>query len=233
MKKILTILLSLAMIVGLCACGSEKPTENNEKDNTNTNVENVVEETEDNETEVIKEDEVPWGVTENIVVDNNNILLRVFVNFSNFTGPTRGTGKLATQSDGSIMLFDGQNTENDLSPEKLEDVFPTYFEKAKFVLESEYVVKRKNFDFTIEKEEIVTINDYQMYKVSGKHSYTVVDENYKEKDYTCDYVAYATKTKGNDAIAYWMVIDGTQDNSLANKIDELGQKMANSFFEQQ
>ena len=101
------------------------------------------------------------------------------------------------------------------------------------MLESEYVAKRKNFDFTIEQEENITINGYEMCKISGKHSYTVVDENYKEKDYSCNYVAYATRTKGNDAIVYWMVIDGTKDNSLVNKIDELGQKMANSFCEQQ
>ena len=229
MKRIFTFILCLMLIICCVAC---KKDETIDKASNENSKESVEEESTDS-MPADDDEETPWGVTENTVVDNNNKLLRVFVNFSDFTGPTRGSGKLATQSDGSIMLFDGQSPEITLPSEKIEDVFPAYFERAVFMLESEYVAKRKNFDFTIEQKENVTINEYEMCKISGKHSYTVVDENYKEKDYSCNYVAYATRTKGNNAIVYWMVIDGTKDNSLVNKIDELGQKMANSFCEQQ
>lgn len=229
MKRIFTFILCLMMIICCVACKKDETIDKSSNENSNESVEKDSTDI----TPAVNDEETPWGVTENTVVDNNNKLLRVFVNFSDFTGPTRGSGKLATQSDGSIMLFDGQSPEITLPSEKIEDVFPAYFERAVFMLESEYVAKRKNFDFTIEQEENVTINGYEMCKISGKHSYTVVDENYKEKDYSCNYVAYATRTKGNDAIVYWMVIDGTKDNSLVNKIDELGQKMANSFCEQQ
>ena len=229
MKRIFTFILCLMLIICCVEC---KKDETIDKASNENSKESVEEESTDS-MPADDDEETPWGVTENTVVDNNNKLLRVFVNFSDFTGPTRGSGKLATQSDGSILLFDGQSPEITLPSEKIEDVFPAYFERAVFMLESEYVAKRKNFDFTIEQKENVTINEYEMCKISGKHSYTVVDENYKEKDYSCNYVAYATRTKGNNAIVYWMVIDGTKDNSLVNKIDELGQKMANSFCEQQ
>ena len=49
MKKILIILLSFTIIVGLCACESEKPNDN--KDKANENIENIQKETEDEKEE--------------------------------------------------------------------------------------------------------------------------------------------------------------------------------------
>lgn len=56
MKKMLAITLSLTIILSLCACGNDKPSDTNEKDNADTNIESVVEETEDDETEDEKEE---------------------------------------------------------------------------------------------------------------------------------------------------------------------------------
>lgn len=176
--------------------------------------------------------EKEWGVTERLVVEKDNQMCRVLVNFADYLGQTRATGRMAEQKDGSIMIIDGQGavTTIEIPSGKAEDIFPAYFAQTEAIMSTAHVSKRKNFTFTIESKETVTINGYEMCKVKGTHTYSpfIGDEVISQK-----FVAYATFAKANGAVVNWMVLDGTPDGLLENSLEDLGRKMAESFKEAQ
>lgn len=225
MKKLLALLLAAVMVLGLTACGSKKSTDKgvNSSSATESSASTVSEPD-------AEEPEKEWGVTENMTVKDNDKTVRVFVNFRDYLGPTRGTGKLAAQGDGSVMIIDGHGivTEIELPDDKAENIFPAYFEQTKKIMNDQYAGHRENYEFTLESKENVTINGYEMCKVTGTHTYNEIG---RPKILSQKFVAYATFAKQNGAVVYWMVLDGTEDGSLSDKLEDSGRKMAESFRE--
>lgn len=230
MKKFIILLIAVVLILCIVACSSKK----NQDNVTDVAPSDVVEEQKDDDTttaEPVKEDtEEAFKATESMIVESNGTAKFVFVDFMDVGGPSRGTGVLAIQSNRSVMILDSQYLSSpEVASGKIEDIFPTYFSQTEAIVEAQYIGDRLNFAFEVESKENVEINGYEMCKFTGTHTY----ETYLEDGtFSQKFVAYATKTKGNDGFVYWMVLDGTEDGSLEDELDELGEKMAYSFREE-
>lgn len=234
MKKILTILLSLAMIVGLCACGSEKQTENNEKGNTDTNIESIVEEVDDEKEDESEENMEDWGVQEKIVAKKNDTFTTAYIKFPTLSGITEGTGKIAYQKDNTLVILDAEHKDvfPNVTASSCEDVFPAYFEQTKSIIDAYRQMDYDNFEFNVSNKETVTVNGYEMCKYTGKHTFTI--DTYSDEgtiDCEMNFVAYATKLNGNGVYVYWMVLDESEDQSLSKTIEEYADKMAKTLHE--
>ena len=75
--------------------------------------------------------------------------------------------------------------------------------------------------FTYDKNYETTIGEYKMHVFEGKLSFM---NDTKPMNFT--FVAYATKLKSNNGIAYWMVFDITDELSEGNLIREHAYNMA-------
>ena len=226
MKKFLAALLVLSMLGTLAGCASDGAAV------PDAGLVSLDAQSGDNTPPQQNAPEKERGVTESLTVKNNDTLCEVFVNFADYLGRTQATGRMAEQKDGSIMIIDGQGavTTIEIPSGKAEDIFPAYFAQTEAIMSSAHISKRKNFTFTVESKETVTINGYEMCKVKGTHTYSpfIGDEVISQK-----FVAYATFAKANGAVVNWMVLDGTPDGSLENSLEDLGRKMAESFKEAQ
>ena len=226
MKRIIALILSICSILSFTACSTKK-SEEKLPSQPDVSVESQIEYTESKENESqVKE----WGVTDNIMVEVNNDARRVFVNFHQYLGLRRGTGKLAMQDD-TIMILDGQTITKDIKVEsgKPEDVFPSYFLQTELIMKAQYIGHRKNFKFEVDSKENVTINGYDMCKFIGTHTY---NEYGKDDVFSKKFVAYATRTKSTGAYVYWMVIEDSEKVMKIGELEDLGKKMAESFREE-
>ena len=226
MKKTLALFMVLSILICCTNCGEkDKPSEG--KTSTADSLapgESAVSVTEDNS----EQSESEWGVQEEIVSGKNDILATAYIRFPTLSGIVRGTGKIAYQTDDTLVLLDAERKTGspELDRDSCDGVFPAYFEQTKKIMKSYRQMNYEDFDFTVETKEVVTINGYEMCKYTGKHTFTVDGEAAQ-----LNYVAYATKLKENDAIVYWMVLDESVDQSLGNTIEEYAQKMAYSLCE--
>lgn len=170
-----------------------------------------------------------WGVPEAIVVYNGK-MQTVCIKFPQYAGIPEGTGEMAMQGDGSFVFLDGQgmNTDIDVPEDKIENVFPAYFEQTADSFNSSYIGIREDYAFELKDKELVTIADYEMCKFTGTCSFTIISP--KEKR-TIDFVAYATKSKNTGAYVYWMVLDESEDGSLGDVIEDHARNMAESIKE--
>lgn len=231
MKRILLTLLVLIISLFVVSCstpedisGDTTNRENDEvkiEDTTATDTNESVEDTEEKE----------WGVPEAIVVVSaDNRMQNVCVNFPEYAGIPEGTGKIAFQGDYSCVLLDGEGIVTDIvvPEDKIENLFPAYFQQTIDFLSSHHTGLRDNYEFELKDKELVNIADYEMCKFTGTCSYRILST---KQDRKIDFVAYATKAKGNGAYVYWMVLDESEDGSLGEVIGEHARKMAESIFE--
>ena len=228
MKKILSIILTVLMVLmTFVACSKESESGEIEKapETTKKTVQATTHEPEETEPEVQDED---WGVTESLVPLKNGKMSNVYIKFPTLSGINRGSGKIAYQTDDSLVIFDKEK--NSGSPavpgDTVDNVFPAYFEQTIDVMDGYRNQDFDNFDFTVEEKESVEINGYEMCKYTGKHTYT-----YQDEPMEISYVAYATKLNANGAYVYWMVIDDSDDQSLTKTIEKHADKMATTLSE--
>lgn len=229
MKKIVVWLMLGCIVLSLVGCnGSKSNTTISGKED---GVEQQDDVKEDSNNEEIKSDEVideNWGVDENCVTEKNDVKLRANIKFPYLCGIVEGTGKIAYQTDNSLVLLGKEIDFNEPEVEdgKIENIFPAYFEKVTEIMEAYRGAGFKDYKFDITSKEILTINEYEMCKYIGKHTFSSRKESFE-----IGFVAYATKLKGNDAIVYWMVFDETEEQSLGRLIESHADKMAQTLHE--
>lgn len=223
MKKLFTVLMiAVLLCLSLTACGNESIKEPN--DNTDSSIQSS--ET-SNIQEPQKEDEI-WGVEENKITEKNDKKARVYIKFPYLTGITKGQGKVAYQTDGSLVILGSESDfeEPNVDGGKVENIFPAYFEKIKGTLKLYRQVDYSDYDFEIKTKEVITVNNYEMCKYIGNHTFTL---NGEKK--SISFVGYSTKLNSNDAAVYWMVLDDTTEQSLGSTIESHADKMAESLHE--
>lgn len=222
-KTILGLLCAILALVISTGCGKEA-TEETPNNNNSTNTENNSKEEQKEPTVNLND----WGVQDKITTRKNNNTITAWIKFPTLSGIVEGTGKLAYQKDKTLVIFDAEHKEvfPNLSANSCDEVFPTYFEQTKAIIDAHRQMTWDNFDFKINSKETMTINDYEMCKYTGTHTFT-----FQGEADSMSFVAYATKLKGNDAIVYWMVIDESENQSLGKTIEEYAKNMAYTLHE--
>lgn len=227
MKKILFSLICGIIVLGVATgCGKQMPEENLNNDKIN-NIES-------NNNEQSTTNIENWGVQENIVARKNSITTTAWIKFPTLSGIVRGTGKIAYQKDKTLVILDAERETGSpaLIEDNIENTFPSYFEQTKAIIDAYREMNYDNFDFQVNQKEKIKINDYEMVKFTGKHTYTFKDINtFEIENVELNFVAYATKLKSNDAVVYWMVIDESEEQTLMSTIEEYSKNMAYSLHE--
>lgn len=209
MKKIiLTTILLGCLMFGLVWCGNKEPNITKANNPTESNRDEKESESEQKHNGEVESEK--WGVAESHISEKNGIKSRIYINFPTLCGIMEGSGKIAYQEDGSLVILDSQYKYSPVIDDELlvDQVFPAYFEQTIKIINAYQNAYFKDFAFEITDKELVTVNDYEMCKYTRTHTFTFKDE-------PCEmaFVAYATRLKGNDAVAYWMVLDETEDQS--------------------
>lgn len=130
--------------------------------------------------------------------------------------------------DDTLVILGAENDfeEPTIEGDPIANIFPAYFQKVNGILEAYRGSRYKDFAFEIISQESLSVNDYEMCKYKGKHTFT-----YKGENVEMSFVAYATRLKANDAVVYWMVLDETDEQSLSELIESHADKMAKSLHE--
>lgn len=237
MKKNIAILLVVALALSLVACGNsqtEQPTiGGGDKPQTarptSGNNDQV-------QTEATKPQEPDDSPTIPSVKDWGNKLGSKYVNYNGVSsqvvfrwpvvdGDRRGTGQIAHQDDGTIVVFDSYSYGNSPEVDSIESVFPAYFEQTIGVFSSHY--KRlgngtySDASFTIENTEIITAGKYEWHKHTGKHIF-----KWDGEDRSRAYVIYLTTSEENGGYFYILVSDITADQSAGAQMEENAYMMA-------
>mgnify|MGYP003300822225 CR=1 FL=1 len=226
MKKKMILCVSLILLFVLTACGNNTVHAGGvDKDTFAENI-NSSETLESEFTENEADDK--WGVDENTITEKNDKKVRAHIKFPNLCGIVEGTGKIAYQPDESLVLLGSEIdfNEPEIEGNKIENIFPAYFIKVAEIMEAYRGAKYKDFEFEITSKETVNVNGYEMCKYTGKHTFASRKDNYE-----MNFVAYATRLKGNDAVVYWMVLDETDDQILSDVIESHADKMAQTLHE--
>ncbi len=224
-KRIFWCLLMLVITLGITACGVKKVEASGINKATEYTGNNTQSEEKQEEIEQTEDD---WGVQENLVTEKNDIKQRMHIKFPFLCGIMEASGKIAYQDDMSLVILDSQYKNSAVLDTVLaaDEILPIYFEQTQRIIDSYRNANYKDFAFEITDKETVTINDYEMCKYAGKHTFT-----FKGEQCEMAFVAYATRLKGNDAAVYWMVLDETEDQSLGSVIESHADKMAESLYE--
>jgi hypothetical protein len=171
--------------------------------------------------------ESEWGVYEELVTRKNSVFSYAYIRFPTLSGINEGTGKIAYQKDETLVILDAERIDSpSMSGDSCECVFPALFEQTKDIIDAYRQLDYNNFEFSVESKENVTVNDYDMCKFIGKHTFTRNDEK-KEMNF----VAYSAQLKANGAYVYWMVLDESEDQNLTKTIEEYADKMAKTLHE--
>lgn len=225
-RRYLCLLLIITLVITLTACGDKSliDTEKKENNSTESTDANTESENESMKDEVFSED---WGQEESRITEKDGVSSRAYIKFPELLGITEGSGKIAYQPDGSLVILDGQYM-NGVADDgiKSDEIFPLYFEQTEKIMKKYMGFGFDNFKFEIVSKENVTINDYEMCKYTGIHTFTE-----GSKKHEMAFVAYATRLKGNNAAVYWMVLDETTDQSIGDVIESHADKMAQTLHE--
>lgn len=224
MKQRIAILLTVLLLLSAAACGRQSETSPVETAGKTPSKE----ETQAEEVPAVttEEAEEAWGVRDSVTVGNEGKLVNLSFCFPVYTGIPESTAVLAYQDDNTRILVDVYFEGISPEVESLEAVLPAYFEQTEMVFSTNYGVRYQNASFTLESQELVHINDYDMCKYTGKHSF-----EYSDTDYTYAFVAYAIQLKENGGYVYWLVQDESQDQSMGETIESHAYNMAMSIFE--
>lgn len=214
----------MILLLNLTACGVTKVNEDS------IGKENSIEKNTELESDNTQEEEVAvetWGNEESTVREKDNQTAWAYIKFPELLGITEGSGEIAYQPDGSLVIFDGQYSNSPAdSGVPADEIFPIYFEQTTKIMKAYKGFGYENFKFEVVEKENTIINDYEMCKYIGKHTFEG-----DGKTYEMSFVAYATRLKGNDAAVYWMVLDETGDQSLGELIESHADKMAKTLHE--
>lgn len=225
MRRLLLVVVLVFCILLCAACSENGRQDISEKKE--MEVTDEVNSAEDATTENPEENEEIWGSPERISTTNHEGKLgNFFISLPHYNTIKKGGGRVAQQTDGTLILIDTESRLDESIPQSLEEAFEFYKYKGVDCLDSYRNWDYENFDFITKTSEIVEINGYKMSKHTGTHTFT-----FKDAPYEMNFVAYVTQLKANDGYIFWMVIDETEEQSLSETISSHGENMAKSLVE--
>ena len=237
-RRIITMLGIFSVVMWLAACG-QVPANGGESssDSTVPDVVSEKEESSEEKTAELSDEELPyWRGVYNYFgysytkEDGSLGTIAIDIQFPSLV-PT--SGDWAYQKDPTYVfvtspgLRDGER----IVPDSLEDTFEDSRAWIYKRLESSRGGHYADFDFIIETEESLTINDFPMYKYTGTHTYT-----YKGEQRECDFVAYCVDSKQTEHAYFTLiVIDDSLNNPSMDPVPEgtieaYARKMAESII---
>lgn len=235
MKKIIAIALMFLLLLSMASCGKE-PTQNTNDTNPNNSPiqNNQTESTTSTESTSFGNEDVNsenWGVSVRWTAGKSGAnsweAKPFYVNFPKYAGYTEGNGLVAEQLDDTFVVVAAEYKDSP-AINALDDFMPAYSDDLIYTLESVFGIMSENFQFQVETEKTVTVGSYSMQTFVGIFSFED-DGQYQERQY----VLYATQLKSNDAYAYWLVYDTSENQSNGNLIAEHALNMAKTFREEQ
>lgn len=224
MKRLLVIVLSLLLLCFcLTACGGDK--ESGKETSTNSTSQNEIV-TNDTENSDVKVEET-YKIDDSIDTENSSgVMGTAYIKLPELASMRRGQGQVVDQSNDMLILMGGQHLETTITSNAIEEVLNDFFVQPIDVLSKYRRVDYQNYKFTISDTENVSINDYQMCKYKGEHTFTNNGEDGK-----MNYVAFVAKLKSNDAYVYWIVLDESIEQNQSKDIDTCATKIAESLHE--
>lgn len=224
MKRLLSIVISLLLLcLCLTACGGDKEPINDTSTNS-TSQDKVI----SNETENLDvEDEETYDIDDSIDTENSSgVMGTAYIKLPELASMRRGQGQVVDQSNDILILMGGQHLETTITSDDIDEVLNDFFVQPIDVLGKYRRVDYQNYEFSISETENMSINDYQMCKYTGEHTFTNNGENGK-----MNYVAFVAKLKSNDAYVYWIVLDESTEQSQSKDIELCATKIAESLHE--
>lgn len=244
MKKRIVVLLGVIIItVNLIACGQSSANvvgENNSDESIVEVSDTMAEESKEKETEEDKEEDLPnWrGVQDYLgysvyTEEGRQGKVRIDIEYPSLKPTSWGW---AYQMDPTYVLvtsagvYDGPERSLDILVDTLENTFEVSKEYICKLLASDRDHHYDDFDFIVETQEPVTINDLSMYKYMGTHTYT-----YDGEQRECDFVAYSVDTQQVEHAYITLIV---MDDSLSHPsmdpvpegtIEAYARKMAESI----
>ena len=224
MKRLLVIVISLLLLCFcLTACGGDK--EPGKETSTNSTSQDEVINT-DIEDSNVKVEEI-YKIDDSINAENSSgVMGTAYIKLPELASMRRGQGQVVEQSNDMLILMGGQHLETTITSNVIEEVLNDFFVQPIDVLSKYRRVDYQNYKFSISDTENMTINDYQMCKYKGEHTFTNNGENGK-----MNYVAFVAKLKSNDAYVYWIVLDESTEQNQSKDIDMCATKIAESLHE--
>ena len=240
-KRILITLCAISVTLSLAACGQSAANEGTgsivNSSESEVQQEKEEEESSEEKTEGVSDEDLPyWRGVYNYFgyfytkEDGSSGHVGIDIQFPSLLPTSSGC---AYQIDPTYVLVTspGFKDSEHVVPDSLEDTFEDSQGWIYKCLESGRGGFYADFDFIVETEESLTINDFPMYKYTGTHTYT-----YKGEQRECDFVAYCVDSKQSEH-AYFTII--VMDDSLNNPnmdpvpegtIEAYARKMAESVM---
>lgn len=178
-----------------------------------------------------------WGVWDKIVASNDSgDVSSIYICVPTSELYLIGSGLISYQADETLVICGGPHAVgNDYeSITEVDKIFPAYFEQTIKIVENfrTHFHNCSDYAFKLTAQENIKINDYEMCRYTGVHTYT--EENIETGEIaekSMNFVAYATKIKENNAPVYWMVLDNSEDQSLGELIEADALNMAKTVHE--
>lgn len=224
MKRLFALLMVIAMLFCVSACGNKPSTKTDDIDNQTTEVNKSDDITTDDSYESI--DPESWGITDRFAA-GKGASETFYINLPKCTGVVAGHG------DGTVTAVSG---ENESTPEinGISEVFPAYLDDLQFWLEDRYGSMRfSNFEFELTGNAPTKVGDYDMHTFTGVLEFDYVNHDVETEHRVHNFVAYSTALKSNGAYAYWLVYDESDDQSNGDLIKEHALNMAKTFREEE
>lgn len=217
----------LTIMLGLTACGKTN-TENREQEDKETEKsEEITSVFEDKEIEEDNVEEVEWGVTDMFSANKDDKTTTIYINFPSLTGIPEATGLVAYQEDDTKVVLDAYIEGKSPEVDSVSEVFPAYFAQTLLIFKVNYGSRYSDGEFALEEQELLTVNDYEMCKYIGTHTF-----KYEGKEFSYRFVAYSTQLKMNGAYIYWLVQDESEDQTLFETIEDYAYKMGTTLWEE-
>lgn len=228
MKRLLFIVISLlSLCLCLAACGSEKEEPNKD----NPVPQTTQSEADNSETEIpeVKDEEI-YEIVDAIYTQNSSGAFgTAYIKLPELASMHRGAGQVVDQSNDILILMGGQHKTNPvITTDEIDEVLNDFFYQPIDVLSKYRRVVFDNYKFSISETEKMTVNDYQMCKYKGEHTFT-----YESVPDKMNYVAVVAKLKINGAYVYWIVLDESEEQNQSKEIDKVASKIAETLYDEQ
>lgn len=222
MKKLISIVVALALMAGLLSACS-KPKESKPQEQKPSATEENKKPTSSDTTSATTEKDDFKGIWDRTTISSAQGLVHVDFKWPLAKGERAHTGIVAQQSDKTLILVDNYNPTSSPKVDSLENVFPAYFEQTAKVFEVYFRGEYSDGSFTLDSKEEVKIGNREFLKLTGKHTYKY-DGNDREKAY----IIYLTEMANPGAYIYWLVSDMSADQSAGAKMAEHAYNIASS-----
>lgn len=238
-RRIIIMMGIISVVTGLTACGQVPA--NGEDYSAESTVSDAVlekeEESSEEKTEELSDEELPyWRGVYNYFgyyvpqEDGSAGHVGIDIQFPSLV-PT--SGGWAYQIDPTYVLVasPGRKDGEQIVADSLESTFETSQGEICMWLQASRGGHYADFEFIVETEEPLTINDFPMYKYTGTHTYT-----YKGEQRECAFVAYCVDSKQTEhAYFTFIVMDDSLNNPSMDPVPEgtieaYARKMAESII---